>query len=152
MSVTMKPAGRHTTALVLSSCVATAASGALLLGAPQASGAQQVSVQRLEATLKPSGDPDGSGEAHFRLNKARGKVCADVEWHHIATPNAAHIHRRSDGMVVIDLSGSVTGGAHCATGVKHRLIGRILEHPRRYYFNVHNATYPAGAIQGVLHH
>ena len=54
-------------------------------------------------------------------------------------------------MVKIDLTGSVTGGKNCTTGVRKRLIRRILEHPRRYYFNVHNATYPAGAIQGTLH-
>jgi hypothetical protein len=35
--------------------------------------------------------------------------------------------------------------------VSHRLIAAMLAHPRRFYFNVHNATYPAGAIQGVLH-
>ena len=28
----------------------------------------------------------------------------------------------------------------------------ILAHPGQYYVNVHNATYPAGAIQGALHH
>jgi len=52
---------------------------------------------------------------------------------------------------VVDLTGSVTGGANCATGVSRPLIRRILEHPRRYYFNVHNDAYPAGAIQGTLH-
>ena len=30
-------------------------------------------------------------------------------------------------------------------------IRKIVEHPRRYYVNVHNEDYPAGAIQGVLH-
>jgi CHRD domain-containing protein len=107
-------------------------------------------AQRLEAHLRPSGDPDGSGEARFTLNRARGRVCARVTWEHIARPDSAHIHRVSDGGIVVDLGGSVTGGAHCATGVPAGTIARILRHPGRYYFNVHNATYPAGAIQGRL--
>jgi len=107
---------------------------------------------RLEARLRPSGDPDGSGEAHLTLSRARHRVCAQVEWHRIGTPDAAHIHRASDGQIVVDLTGSVTGGAHCAQGVSGRLIGRLLAHPRSYYFNVHNAAHPSGAIQGTLHH
>lgn len=112
--------------------------------------AEQAGYQVLHANLRPSGDPDGSGTARFRLYPARGKVCARVTWERIGTPDAAHIHRRSDGMVKVDLTGSVTGGKNCTTGVRKRLIRRILDHPRRFYFNVHNAAYPAGAIQGVL--
>ena len=35
-----------------------------------------------------------------------------------------------------------------------RLIRRIAERPGRYYVNVHNRAYPAGAVQGTLgaHH
>jgi hypothetical protein len=110
----------------------------------------RAAVQRLHADLVPSGDPNGSGEARFTFNRARQRVCADVEWHRIGTPAAAHIHRHSDGSIVVDLSGSVTGGARCATGVPKRLIRRILTYPGRYYFNVHNARYPDGAIQGTL--
>jgi hypothetical protein len=152
MSIDTLPVSRRTTTLFLSACVVGAASGGTLVLTGQAAGAQQgSSVQLLEARLRPSGDPDGSGEAMFRLRKAQGRVCATVTWKNIDTPDAAHIHRKSDGGIVVDLSGSVTGGAHCATGVRHKLIGRIIDHPRRYYFNVHNATYPAGAIQGTLH-
>lgn len=114
-------------------------------------GAEQAGYQVLRAELRPSGDPNGSGTARFRLYPARGKVCARVTWERIGTPNAAHIHRGSDGLVKVDLSGSVTGGKNCATGVPTRLVRRILDHPRRFYFNVHNETYPAGAVQGVLH-
>jgi hypothetical protein len=149
MSHTSLPAARHATALLLSACLVGTASAAVL-SAPAAVGAER-GVRTLEARLGPSGDPDGSGEAHFRIRKAAGKVCATVEWRDIDQPDAAHIHRRSTGAVVIDLSGSVTGGARCATGVRPSLIGKILDHPRRFYFNVHNPAYPAGAIQGVLH-
>lgn len=106
---------------------------------------------QLEAKLRPSGDADGSGEARVTLNKARHRVCADAEWRGIGAPDAAHIHRRSDGGVVVDLSGSVTGGSKCATGVSGALIDRMEARPGRYYFNVHTAAYPAGAIEGRLH-
>lgn len=136
---------------VAASGLALVAAGAGVLSPTQAAPAHRAAVQRLEATLRPSGDPDGSGEAHFTLNKARHKVCATVSWEHIATPDSAHIHRVSDGGIVVDLGGSVTGGPHCATGVSKRAIARILDNPGAYYFNVHNSTYPAGAIQGTLH-
>lgn len=115
-----------------------------------AAGSEQAGYQVLNARLRPSGDPDGTGSARFRLYPAGGKVCARVTWDRIGAPNAAHIHRASDGVVKVDLTGSVTGGRNCTTGVPKRLVRRILDSPRRFYFNVHNADYPAGAIQGTL--
>ena len=107
---------------------------------------------RLDAALHATGDPDGTGHATVRLNRSAGRVCAVITWSRIGTPTAAHIHRASDGTVKVDLTGSVTDGARCATGVAPRLVRRITEHPRRYYVNVHNQAYPAGAVQGTLHH
>jgi CHRD domain len=138
-------------ALVTVSAIALAAAGTLVSSPTDASTAPRAAVQRLETTLRPSGDPNGSGSAHFTLNKARGRVCATVTWRNIGRPDAAHIHRASDGGIVVDLAGSVTGGSKCRTGVSKRTIARILRNPGRYYFNVHNPTYPAGAIQGTLH-
>ncbi|GAA2134467.1 CHRD domain-containing protein [Nocardioides bigeumensis] len=129
---------------------------ALLLGATALSGPAGAStadaaapVTRM-ADLKASGDADGSGHAMFTLNKAKKRVCADVTWAGIAKPNAAHIHKVSDGSIFIDLSGSVTGGKKCTTGVSKNKIQKLIDRPGRYYFNVHNGPYPAGAIQGTL--
>jgi hypothetical protein len=131
------------------------ASLALTLAAPTTGPAQgapeRLAVQQLHASLQPSGDPDGSGHADFRLIRSQHKVCADVTWQNIASPDSAHIHKRSDTSIVVDLGGAVTGGAHCVTGVSGRLIDRLVAHPGRYYFNVHNSAHPAGAIQGRLH-
>ena len=150
MSYEVVPLRRRAGAAVVSaSLLASLSVASLGATAPGAAG-QEVAAARLEAHLKPSGDPNGFGEAKFRLMKAKRKVCADVEWKRIAQPTAAHIHRKSDDNVVVDLSGSVTGGRHCARKVPRKLIGRILAHPRRFYFNVHNAPYPAGAIKGTL--
>lgn len=148
MSITMSI--RTSRTIVALGAFALAAAG-MLAGTPtQAAPAHRATVQRLEATLRPSGDPDGSGEAHLTLAKARGRVCANITWQDVATPDSAHIHRASDGSIVVDLGGSVTGGSHCATGVPSRTIAKLLRHPGRFYVNVHNATYPAGAIQGTL--
>jgi hypothetical protein len=119
-----------------------------------ADSASRAAVPRLTATLRggPDGDPNGKGRATFRMYKKAGKVCANVTYSRIGTPNAAHIHRKTDGGIVVDLVGSVTGGPVCNRTVSRPLVKRILQHPRRYYFNVHNARYPAGAIQGTLHH
>ena len=150
MTTRTTPARRYASALVLAAALVGSAlvptTGAT---AGTADGERPAAAKRLQAKLKSSGDPNGSGEAHFRMLRAKGKVCATVEWRKIEDPSAAHIHKRSDGSVVVDLTGSVTGGAKCASAGK-RTIKRISKHPRRYYFNVHNATYPAGAIQGVL--
>jgi hypothetical protein len=138
-------------AVALGASLAVAVSGVTVGTQANAMPAEErAAVQRLQAQLTPSGDPNGTGEAHFTLNRARQRVCADVEWRRIGRPNAAHIHRQSDGGIVVDLTGSVTGGARCETGVSKRLIGRIIAYPGRYYFNVHNAAYPDGAIQGRL--
>ena len=143
---------RHGSALALAACLVAGASTAVVgVGAGGANAHQLTAPTRLQADLSPSGDPNGWGEATFRLWRAERRVCATAEWHRIGTPDAAHIHRRSDGQIVVDLTGSVTGGRPCARDVSPALIARIAAHSGRYYFNVHNAKYPAGAIQGRLH-
>ena len=134
-------------ALVVTSLTATTAT---VEAAGHSSG--RSAAVRLDAALHATGDPDGTGRATVRLNRSAGRVCAEITWSRIGTPTAAHIHRASDGAVKVDLTGSVTDGARCTTGVAPRLVRRITEHPRRYYVNVHNQAYPAGAIQGTLHH
>jgi hypothetical protein len=133
---------------------AAAAIGAAVLILPltpaASSAPAQVRATVLQAHLTPSGDADGTGSATVRLRPGVGRVCAAITWSKIEAPFAAHIHRRSDGFVVVDLTGSVTGGPKCTTA-KRRLILRIANRPRRYYVNVHNDPYPAGAIQGTLH-
>jgi hypothetical protein len=135
-----------TTALLLAAGATTA-----LVAPAQAGSAGSAAPVTLMADLKASGDSNGSGHAMFTITKAKKKVCATVTWTNIAKPSAAHIHRKSDGEIVVDLVGSVTGGAKCAKGVPKKTIQKILDKPGKYYFNVHNTPYPAGAIQGALH-
>ena len=71
------------------------------------------------------------------------------DWYAAAIGNVVLIEQ-SDGFVVVDLTGAVTGGQRC-TEASRALIRRIANRPGRYYVNVHNPTYPDGAIQGPLH-
>ncbi len=148
--MTHSPA-RRLAAVILTLPMAYAAlpAGPALSAVPVA--AEAAAPVALSATLRPSGDANGSGHAMLTLNENRRKVCATIHWTGIDDPTFAHIHKKSDGSVVVDLTGAVTGGAKCTRGVARRTIRRIVNRPGRYYVNVHNAPYPAGAIQGKLH-
>jgi CHRD domain-containing protein len=135
-------------ALLPTSVSATALAGPAVASTAAAAAAAPVT---LYATLAPSGDSNGRGSATVRLNRQTRRVCATLDWSRIGRPNAAHIHRKSDGGIVVDLTNAVGDGSGCTTGVGRQIIRRIVEHPRRYYVNVHNQAYPAGAIQGTTH-
>lgn len=138
--------------LVVATVLATAAFGTVMAPPAGAGVADRTAATALSATLTSSGDPNGSGHAMLTLNRTRQKVCASFHLTGIDEPDFAHIHRVSDGSIAVDLTRAVTGGARCTRGVPRRTITKILERPGRFYVNVHNSTYPAGAIQGNLHH
>lgn len=95
------------------------------------------------------GDPDGSGFAAIRLNVGQERVCWQISYQDIQTATAAHIHRApagSPGGVVVPLNPNEDGCAW-ADG---DLIQEIIDYPDRFYVNVHNAEFPAGAIRGQL--
>ena len=45
----------------------------------------------------PPGDPDGSGEASFKLKKAKKKVCFNISFQGIDNPTDGHIHEGGSG-------------------------------------------------------
>jgi hypothetical protein len=72
----------------------------------------------------------------------------------IAAPTASHIHRGAPGVagpVVITLASSYPGDR--ATGTitaDPALLAEINGNPAGFYFNIHNADFPNGAIRGQL--
>jgi hypothetical protein len=99
------------------------------------------------------GDPDGTGSAHFWMNPGQRQVCWEYSASGVEQLGAAHIHHAPAGqpgpVVIPMMPTSAFGGTGCAT-VARSLIHDILVHPSDYYFNVHNAMYPAGALRGQL--
>ena len=121
------------------------------------------------------GDPNGMGRAKVRVFPQQEKVCFRLRWEHIEAPTAAHIHvgsKREAGGVVVTLfmtsaspaepptlPETLTGVQGCSDMVSTegthfesntQLLRSIKRHPGRYYVNVHNLDFPAGAIRGQL--
>jgi CHRD domain len=117
-------------------------------------GGRPISIHLTGAAEAPGpGDPDGSGTASFTFNPGQGEVCYDYSVTGVDALVAAHIHIApvgSPGPVVIPLPPtSATGGSGCVTADRD-LIRAILINPSAYYFNVHNASFPAGALRAQL--
>jgi len=70
--------------------------------------------------------------------------------------SASHIHKGAAGVaggVVVDAKGAPDAqGMYkgTATDVDAALLADIMANPANYYYNVHNADFPAGAIRGQL--
>ena len=97
----------------------------------------------------PPADPDGTGFASIRLNVGQATVCWEISFEGIDEPFAAHIHAAPAGVngpVVVPLS-PIAGGC---TSADPALIQAIIDFPEQYYVNVHNASFPGGAIRGQL--
>ncbi len=127
-----------------------AAADGMSAGAPR-----RTSLNGAEEAPGP-GDGDGTGFAVIRLNVGRARVCWELSWANIVTATASHIHRAPFGVqgpVVVPLfvSGTPTSPASgCTENVNPLLIQEIIDFPERFYVNIHNAGFPAGAIRGQL--
>ncbi len=98
------------------------------------------------------GDSDGEGFAAVVFDDGMAHFYFNVA--DIAEPTAAHIHRGTaseNGSVVVDSVTSFSGGVAVSSVEVDDDLGReILSSPREFYFNVHNADFPTGAVRGQL--
>lgn len=106
------------------------------------------------AEVPGPGDPDGVGFGWVRTKPNKGEVCYELIVQGIAPATLAHIHFAPAGQagpVVVNLTPPTNGSSKgCVTGLDKALVKNIKDNPEQYYFNVHNADYPAGAIRGQL--
>jgi hypothetical protein len=105
-----------------------------------------------EQEVPGPGDPNGSGHAVLKVFKT--KVCYTLEVRRIAPATAAHIHlglRGEAGPVVAPLEPPTDGSSNACVQIPRALSLELIEHPARYYVNVHNDPFPDGAIRGQLH-
>lgn len=100
------------------------------------------------------GDPDAQGMTRVRLNPDGGQVCVWMHVWNIAPATAAHIHAGKAGVagpVVITLpTPDAMGYANGCVTADMNMLKAIQQNPSDYYVNVHNASYPNGALRGQL--
>jgi hypothetical protein len=105
------------------------------------------------AEVPGPGDADGSGTAVLTFNPGQEQVCFELTVSGIAPASAAHIHEAPAGVpgpVVVPLQAPTSGSSIGCVQANRDLIVDIIEHPEEYYVNVHNASFPAGALRGQL--
>ncbi|MGH9176059.1 MAG: ScyD/ScyE family protein, partial [Vicinamibacterales bacterium] len=116
-------------------------------------------VHSLTAPLKgdnevPPADPDGFGYARITVFLNTGRVCFQLSVARIDLATAAHIHAAAAGVagpVVVPLEApNMDGMSRGCMDADAALLGQIVAEPWNYYVNVHNATYPGGAVRGQL--
>jgi hypothetical protein len=116
--------------------------------------AMTITVQMTGAQEAPTpGDPDGTGTAVLRLNVGKGTIDYTLTVQNIDAATAAHIHVAPPGQagpVVVPLSAPTSGSVTGVATVAKDIILAIMKDPAAYYVNVHNATYPGGAVRGQL--
>ena len=99
------------------------------------------------------GDLDGTGTITLYVNPGQNRVCYDLTLAGIDTPSAAHIHRapagRAGGIFIGFPTPPLGPSSGCATATSRQLAA-LISKPSEYYYNVHNATYPGGALRGQL--
>ena len=100
------------------------------------------------------GDPDGQGFAVIQVQPAAGMVCWFYQVNFIGRPTAAHVHEAPVGVagpvrIPLSLPGAF-GFAYGCAAADTSLLSAISVNPAGFYVNVHNATYPNGAVRGQL--
>lgn len=109
-----------------------------------------------DAEVPGPGDPSAEGSALVWDTNVADELCYTVDVGNLSPPpSAAHIHRGAEGAngpVVVALENVVANPmwSRCQRGLDPALVAEILSTPSSFYVNVHNESFPAGAIRGQL--
>jgi len=100
------------------------------------------------------GDPNGWGIAKSATVPSKGKFCIAMQVGNIDPATDAHVHKAPKGQsgpVVIHLPvPNANGYAKGCVDADMTLLQEIKDNPSNFYINVHNASYPNGAVRGQL--
>jgi hypothetical protein len=99
------------------------------------------------------GDPNGTGSLSITLNPSQGRFCYELNVANIGTATAASLNSgdaSASGPVVIDLRPPTNGSSKDCTTLDADEVVELIENPDKFYVNVLNAEFPAGAIRGQL--
>jgi hypothetical protein len=145
-------------------CVLALVAGVILVSGAGAAGTRRVASLTGDEEVPPA-DPNGTGRAAINLNVSERRVCFNLSWRRIGSPTRSHIHeggRGVNGDIVVTLfengtdpnfmplPRSIRSVQGCTGGVERALMRDIHDHPARFYVNIHNETFPGGAIRGQL--
>ena len=126
----------------------------LAVGLPAASAAPTTLRATLSGAKEVPKAGNGRGTARLTLDPAKGQVCFNIKLKRVGTTVAGHIHKGRSGKagdVFIALFAKPTKHPKGCASAPAREIRDVLEHPSRYYVNVHTAKFQAGAARGQLH-
>ena len=144
---------------VLRSTLVLFTTGVLALGLAPAASARPTALfagLRGAREVPDPGDPDARGRAAIGVAVQQQRLCWAIRVRNIELPaTGAHIHEGRPGVagpIVVPLAPPDETGVSvgCTQGVDRGLLRDIKRRPRRYYVNVHNEPYPAGALRGQL--
>ncbi len=101
------------------------------------------------------GDPDGIGRAVITVNDETNTICVALQFTGVDMPlTSFHIHvapPTSPGPIVIPFTAPRSESSYqCQVVADEALLDNIVAHPEQYYINIHNASYPGGALRGQL--
>src|SRR5207253_2264172 len=112
------------------------------------------SVALLGTNERPTGDPDGTGNAVIRV-RPDNQVCYRLAVQNITLPAVgAHIHKgpaTATGPIVIPFTApGATGTSTACTAADPTLVADLMANPASYYVNVHSTQFPGGAVRAQL--
>ncbi len=101
-----------------------------------------------------SGDSDGYATAELSISDSLDQVCYDInDLRGTGTPTGAHIHRGGltvNGPVVFTIKQNKQGGWNDCVKLSEWTEEAFESNPTGYYFQIHTAQYPNGAIRGQI--
>jgi hypothetical protein len=108
----------------------------------------------LTGSAESPGPGDGNGRGEFTWSLDGERLCYLLSVKRIDPAAAAHIHRGRQGVagpVVVELAAPAPRASAECLDLSTAVAKSLRKNPGRFYVNVHNASFPDGAIRGQLH-